>query len=193
MIDIDNKIVHFDVFQEKFCCNLQKCKGKCCIEGDLGAPLTKKEITEIKKILPKIQEFLTPEAKKAIKENNFYCLDFQNEYSTSLCENSEMCVFANIDENKIYYCILEAAYNKKIIDFKKPISCHLYPIRIKKYETIETVNYDEWDICEDALIKGKEKNINVLDFLKEPLIRKYGEKWFEKAKIAEKYCKNLTK
>lgn len=188
MIEIDNKIVSFDVFQQKFCCDVSKCKGACCVEGDLGAGLTEEEIKKIKEILPLIKSFLTEEANKIITERGFCELEFGDEYTTNLCKNG-MCIFANIDENNIYYCIFEKAFNLGIINFLKPISCHLYPIRIKKYDTMETVNYDEWQICKDAIEKGKELNISVLDFLEKPLIRKYGRQWFDEAQCAKEYFK----
>ncbi len=192
MIDIDNKIVHFDVFKEKFCCDLKKCKGICCIEGDIGAVITTEEKEELEKKIDQILPFLTDEAQKEIKENGIDILDFENEYTTNLCEDG-VCVFGRYDEEGILYCVLEKLYEKNIINFRKPISCYLYPIRIKKFNNLEAVNYDRWKICKDAVIKGKEENITVLDFLKEPLIIKYGEEWYKEAKIAQEYLKDYER
>jgi len=187
MIDIDNKILHFDIFKKNFCCNIKKCKGQCCIEGDLGAPIEEEEIKIIEKNFFKIKKNLSAEALYIINKNGFFVNNPDGEFTISLCENSEICVFAQTTNENIIYCVLENAYNEGIIDFKKPISCHLYPIRIKKYKTMETINYHEWNICEDAVTLGNELNIKIIDFLKEPLIKKYGEKWYEEAMIAKQF------
>jgi hypothetical protein len=185
MIEIDKKIVSFDIFKEKFCCDIEKCKGKCCIEGDLGAPLTDEEIYTINIIAPLITQHLSYEAQLIAAERGFWEQEFGDEYTTNLCADG-MCIFANIDENGLCYCVFERLYANKIIDFIKPISCHLYPIRLKKYSTMETLNYDRWNICEDAVTKGCVKNITVFRFLKEPLIRLYGQEWYDEACACEK-------
>lgn len=192
MIEINNKIVHFDVFKEKFCCDLKKCKGICCIEGDIGAVITEEERKEIRKNINEILPLLTNEAQKEIKTNGIDIVDFENEFTTNLCEDG-LCVFGNYNDEGILYCVLEKAYEQGIINFRKPISCFLYPIRIKKYNKIEAVNYDKWKICKDAISKGIEENITILDFLKKPLIIHYGEEWYKEAKIAQEYLKDYEK
>jgi len=191
MIDIDNKIVHFDVFRKCFCCDIAKCKGICCVEGDSGAPIDPDEEQKLKELLPKIYERLSPEARAVIDENGVSMLDIEGELTTAIIGKAGACVFANVNSDGIVYCEIEKAWEEGIVDFRKPISCHLYPIRIKKYSSFEAVNYDVWNICNDAVALGKEKNIKIFEFLKEPLIRKYGEDWYNEVCIAESYLKNV--
>ena len=180
MIDIDDKILHRDILLQNFCCDINKCKGICCIDGDSGAPLEKEEEEKIKSILPLIYNDLTFEARSEIDKNGISVIDVEDELTTAICKNSGACVFVQYDDSGIAYCVIEKAYEKGLSDFKKPISCHLYPIRIKKYRKFDAINYNVWDICKDAIICGNEKNIKIYEFLKDALIRKYGEEWYNK-------------
>ncbi|MDD3741781.1 MAG: DUF3109 family protein [Bacteroidales bacterium] len=189
MIDIDSKIVHFDIFRKCFACDLSKCKGRCCIEGDSGAPLEIEEEKTLKKILPIIYNTLTTEGKEIIDIKGISMIDVEGELTTTIYGEKGACVFAQYKEDGTAYCTIEKAWEEGLIDFRKPISCHLYPIRIKKYSSFDAVNYNVWDICKDAVILGEKKNINIYEFLKEPLIRKYGEEWYNEACIAAEYLK----
>ena len=191
MIEIDDKIVHFDVFRKCFACDIAKCKGICCVEGDSGAPLEKAEEDKLKEILPKIYNRLSEEAKSVIDEKGVSMLDVEGELTTSIIGKAGACVFANRSADGIIYCEIEKAWEEGLVDFRKPISCHLYPIRVKKYASFEAVNYDVWNICNDAVTLGNERNIKIFEYLKEPLTRKYGEEWYNEMCVAADYVKNI--
>ncbi|BDD03701.1 DUF3109 family protein [Aureibacter tunicatorum] len=179
MILLDNTVISDDVKEQFFVCNYEKCKGACCVEGDLGAPLEENELEILEKIYPHVKPYLSEEGQKAIDEQGLYIKDWEDDYSTPTIDNKE-CAFAYYDENKFLKCGIEQAYNDGKIDYKKPISCHLYPIRVTKYDEFDALNYDRWDICSDACILGDELKVPVYKFLKEPLIRKYGKQWYDK-------------
>lgn len=182
MLEIGRTLISLDVIEKQFCCDLKKCKGICCIEGDSGAPLDEKELAILDDIYPVIEKYLTPKGIKAIKEQGKYLIDTDGDYVTPLINNQE-CAYT-IFENGIAFCAIERAYFDKKIDFRKPVSCHLYPIRITQYIKMDAVNYDKQPFCKDARTCGKQKKTAVYQFLKEPLIRKYGKKWYEQLKIA---------
>lgn len=190
MFDIDNKIVHRDILSKNFACDLKKCKGACCIEGDSGAPLEEDEAEKIKEILPKIIDMLNDDAKKIIQEQGPVIIDIEGDLTTNIIGKGGACVFVTYNDEGIALCSIEQAWQNGLTDFRKPLSCHLYPIRIKKYNNFEAVNFHEWEICKDAIINGTINNIKVYEFLKEALIRKYGEKWYDELKLtAEEYIK----
>lgn len=177
MIELDKVILSDDVRDQFFVCNLQKCKGACCVEGDLGAPLLPEELAILEDIYPTVAPYLSEEGKLAIETQGTSVLDEDNEYSTPTIGGKE-CAYAIYDDRGILKCGIEQAYNDGKIAFKKPISCHLYPIRITQYEEFEAINYDRWHICNPACSFGKELGVPVYKFLKEALIRKYGEAWY---------------
>lgn len=177
MIQIDNKLISEDVFSEQFVCNLSKCKGICCVEGDAGAPLNEEETKILEEIYPKIKPYLRPEGIKAIEEQHTHIVDSDGDLVTPLVNNAE-CAYVIFDEKGWTKCGIEKAYEDGVIDYQKPISCHLYPIRITEYSTFDAVNYHEWDVCSDACALGKELQVKVYQFLKKPLIRKYGEDFY---------------
>jgi len=179
MIDIDNKIVHLDIFEKCFICDIKKCKGICCVEGDSGAPLEEKEAKIIEDILPKIYDRLTEEGKSVIDAKGTSMIDVEGDLTTTIYGNSGACVFTQYDEAGIAYCAIERAWEEGLVEFRKPISCHLYPIRITKYKDFDAVNYNVWDICKDAVKLGNKEGVKIYQFLKEPLIRKYGKEWYE--------------
>ncbi|MDR3326991.1 MAG: DUF3109 family protein [Prevotellaceae bacterium] len=182
MVEIGNTIVSFELFEQMFCCDLQQCKGCCCVEGDAGAPLAKSEIEKINEILPKLLDFLTPKAKEVIERQGISYIDLQGEDVTSLVDGKE-CVFAYF-ENEICLCALEKACNKHITDFPKPISCHLYPVIIDQYDDFVAVNIHHHTLCRSAEICGKTNKIHLYKFLKKPLIRRFGTHWYAELKRA---------
>lgn len=184
MLQIDRAIVHLDIIFRKFLCNLNKCKGICCVEGDSGAPITEEEATQIKELLPLIIERLTDEARRTIEEKGCCIKDFEDELTTTTINVNGPCVFTQYDEKGTAYCVIEKAYEDGLTHFQKPLSCHLYPIRIKKYADFDAVNYHEWEICKDAKVLGNRKSVYVYEFLKDPLIRVYGKEWYEELCIA---------
>lgn len=179
MIEVDHVVLSDDIKDEFFVCNLEKCKGACCVEGDLGAPLNDNELEILEEIYPLVEPYLMPEGRAAIAAQGKYILDEEGDHSTTTIQGKE-CAYALYDDNKILKCGIEQAYIDGKISYKKPISCHLYPIRISKYDNFEAVNYDRWHICSDACSFGTELGIPVYKFLKEPLIRQYGEEWYNR-------------
>ena len=193
MIQIDDKLISEDLFSEEFVCNLAKCKGICCVEGDAGAPLDEDETHILDEIYPKIKSYLRPEGIQAIEEQGTYTLDFEGDLVTPLVNNAE-CAYVIFDEKGYTKCAIEKAYEDGIIDWQKPISCHLYPIRITEYSNFSAINYHEWDICSDACTLGKELGVKVYQFLKKPLIRKYGEEFYQTlSEAAEEWEKEFGK
>lgn len=190
MIQIDDTIISTDILKKEFVCNLQKCKGICCVEGDSGAPLDEDELPVLEEIFPKIKSHLRPEGIKAIEEQGTYVKDFDGEWVTPLVDGNE-CAYVVFEKNGITKCGIEKAYEAGDIDFQKPISCHLYPIRLTKLKEFTAVNYDRWDICSDACSLGKELNVTVAEFLKKPLIKRFGEEWFEELMQAKEEIKKF--
>jgi len=177
MILIDNTCISDDIEDQLFVCNLDKCKGACCVEGDSGAPLEEDELAILDQIYPLVAPYLSEEGKRVIETEGTYTKDFEGDYVTPVINNRE-CAYAIYDTRGILKCGIEEAYNDGKIGFKKPISCHLYPIRVTKYEQYHALNYDRWDICSPACSFGKELGVPVYKFLKDPLIRAYGENWY---------------
>ncbi len=177
MILIDDTVISDDVKDNFFACDLEKCKGACCVEGDLGAPLEDSELEILDRIYEHVEPILSEEGKAAIREQGKYVLDEDNEYSTPTIHGKE-CAYAIYDEKGILKCGIEQVYHQGKIDFPKPISCHLYPIRITKYDQYEAINYSRWHICDPACSLGASMKLPIYKFLKTPLIRKYGEQWY---------------
>tara|TARA_B100001250_G_C19449452_1_gene635342 strand:+ start:32 stop:628 length:597 start_codon:yes stop_codon:yes gene_type:complete len=176
MIKVEDKIISLDVFEKHFVCDLNACKGACCVEGDSGAPITVKEEKKLKKIYKDIKPYMRKEGILEIENKGVAVLDFEGELTTPLVNGRE-CAFV-FYENKISKCAIEKAYIEGKTNFKKPISCHLFPIRIKQYLGFDAVNYEKIKICKPARRCGAKLEIRVYEYLKEPLIRKYGEKWY---------------
>jgi hypothetical protein len=177
MIKVGEVLVSDDIRSVEFVCHLEKCKGACCVEGDLGAPLEEDELEQMKLIQKQVKPYLTAEGLRAIKEQGPYILDEDGDYSTPTIGGRE-CAYAHYDDKGILKCGIEQAWLDKKIGFRKPISCHLYPIRITKKKDFEAVNYHKWSICSAACSNGKALKVPLYKFLKEPLIRKYGEAWY---------------
>ncbi len=179
MIQIDDKLISEDIFSEEFVCNLSKCKGACCVEGDVGAPLDREETAILERIFDQVKPYLRPEGVKALEEQGTWTVDpLDNDFVTPMV-NGEECAYVIFDEKGITKCGIEEAYEDGAVDWQKPISCHLYPIRVKEYSGFTALNYDRWPICRDACTLGKELQVPVYKFLKTPLIRKYGEEFYE--------------
>lgn len=177
MIKVGEVLVSDDLKTVEFVCHLEKCKGACCVEGDLGAPLEEDELPVMHEIQKAVAPYLTDAGRKAIEGQGPYILDEDGDYSTPTIEGKE-CAYAHYDEKGILKCGIEQAHLDGKISFRKPISCHLYPIRITKKEGFEAVNYHKWNICSDACKLGSALGVPLYKFLKDPLIRKYGEDWY---------------
>ena len=178
MIKIDNKIISRNLFEKDFACNLISCKGLCCVEGDSGAPITKREEEVLNNNLDKIIPYMSKKGAAVIKKEGVSIIDSDGDLTTPLVNNRE-CAFSYL-ENGITKCSIEKAYLKESTGFKKPISCHLFPIRITQYEKFDAINYEKIKICQSACDFGEQQKIPLYLFLKEPLIRKYGFKFYDK-------------
>jgi len=179
MFFIDDILVNDEIYEENFICNIKKCKGACCWEGDFGAPLDAEEIEIIEKDLDKIMPFLSDEGQKHITEKGFFTYyEDLKKNGTGLLPNAH-CIFLTFKEG-IGKCGIEQAYENEKTSFKKPISCHLYPIRVDKNEEngFDVLKYDKWDICSEACKLGEQKRVRVFEFLKEALVRKYGSVFY---------------
>lgn len=177
MLEIGGHLVSEELIKENFICNLEKCKGVCCIEGDSGAPLNEDELSILEDIYPKVKPYMTQKGIEAIEQQGTSVKDFEGDYTTTCVAINKECAYVTW-ENGITKCAIEKAYEDKVIDWKKPISCHLYPIRLTQYPEFDMLHYDRWSICSDACTLGNEHKVRVYQFLKEPLIRKYGEDWY---------------
>jgi hypothetical protein len=184
MIQIDDKIISQEIFDQQFVCDLNACKGACCVEGDSGAPLLKNEAQELEKFYPIIKKYLSSNGKKAIKKQGFSIIDADNDLTTPLVNNRE-CAYVYYNAG-ITKCAIEKAYLEDGISFKKPISCHLYPIRITEYKEFDAINYESNKICSPACKLGELLKVSVFRFLKEPLIRKYGKSFYTELEVVEK-------
>jgi hypothetical protein len=176
MIEIGKSIVSSELLTSHFTCNLKACKGACCVMGDSGAPLEDDEVEILKEIYPKLKPFLREESIATIDKQGTSVVDFENDKVTPL-NNGKECAYT-LFKNGIALCGIEKAYNEGVISFRKPLSCHLYPVRIKKYKASDAVNYDRWDICKPAITLGENLKMPVYRFVKDALGRKYGEEWF---------------
>lgn len=186
MIAIENTLISEDVLEKKFVCDLNACKGACCVAGDSGAPLDKEELQLIDSVLEDVKPYMVKKGLKAINKYGAYVIDHEGDYTTTLVSPGAECAFVFFDEQKIAKCSIEQAYRDGKIKWQKPISCHLYPIRIKKLKDYDAVNYDKWDVCKPACECGKKLDVPVYKFLKEPLIRKFGKEWFKQLEQSAK-------
>ncbi|MCI4649603.1 DUF3109 family protein [Phaeodactylibacter sp.] len=196
MLMIGEILISDDVVNEQFICNLNACKGACCWEGDYGAPLEQEELRTLERIYDDIRPFLSPAGRAVIESegpHTYYEGDAQ-EFGTPLIDNGP-CAYMTYDEQGVAQCGIERAYKAGATDFKKPISCHLYPIRVVRHEAtgMEALNYDRWDICSAACTLGKKHQMPVYQFLKEALIRKYGEDFYHQLDAAAKELPQLKK
>lgn len=186
MFLIQNTLVSLDVLEKEFCCDLDTCRGCCCIEGDAGCPITDEELKQIEAILPDLLPQMTKEAREVVQKKGLSYLDPSGEQVLSIV-NGKDCIFARTDHQGWCYCLLEkrakSQESRAKSQFIKPISCHLYPIRLTKVGEYTGVEYHRWDICHCARIKGKKLHLPLYQFLKEPLIRRFGQEWYNELEL----------
>lgn len=183
MFQLGKTIVSEEILEREFVCNLSACKGTCCIDGDAGAPLSEEETKIMEAIYPKVKPYLRPEGIAAIEAQGTWVKGEDGDFETTLIEGKD-CAYVIFDGDTAL-CGIEQAYNEGIVDWKKPVSCHLYPIRVKDFTEFTAVNYDKWHICDDACTLGKELQVPVYKFVKEALVRRFGEDWYlELEKVA---------
>lgn len=189
MLQIDDTVISLELLDEHFVCDLGSCKGICCIEGDDGAPLEDAEVKIIEDLLPVIWDDLTEISKEVIRKQGVSYIDDDGEPVTSIVNGAE-CVFTYTDETGVCKCAIEKAYRAGKTDFYKPISCHLYPVRLQKYNEFTAVNYHRWNVCNCARTLGGKLGTPIYRFLREPLIRRFGAAWYEQLEIADAELKN---
>ncbi|MCK7589258.1 DUF3109 family protein [Subsaxibacter sp. CAU 1640] len=187
MFQLGKTIISEDIIKKDFVCNLSACKGACCVDGDAGAPLELEETKILEAIYPKVKPFLRKEGIAAIEAQGTFTTNDWGEHETTLIDGAD-CAYVIFDKKGTALCGIEEAYNQGAVDWKKPVSCHLYPIRVKDYTEFSAVNYHKWEICDDACTLGIELQVPVYKFVKQALIRKFGEDWYmELEKVAEKF------
>ena len=192
MLAIANTLISEDIIEKQFVCDLNACKGACCVKGDYGAPLEKEEMSILDNIYEKVKPYMTDEGITAVENQGKYLLYEKKEWVTPLAK-SKACAYT-VFENNVAKCGIEKAFYDGKINFKKPISCHLYPIRITVQKNgYEALNYDRWNVCKAACKLGKSLQVPVFKFLKESLTRKYGKKWYRQLEIAAEMMEEKSK
>lgn len=186
MIEIGRTILSDDVFEKHFVCDILKCKGACCIEGDSGAPLTDDEAAMIELEYSNFENYLPEKHKKEVEKQGFSVIDSDGDLVTPLVDNRQ-CAFSFYDERGILKCAIEKAYFEGKSKFRKPISCHLFPIRITEYKRFDAVNYQELEICKPGRECGASEQVPLYKFLQEPLIKKYGADWYAQVELAAEH------
>ncbi len=178
MMQIGDAVVSTELVERFFSCDLDACLGACCIEGDAGAPITQEEYDQLKQILPDVWDDLLPRAREQITECGVGYLDPEGELVTQIVDGKN-CVFSCYLPGGKCICAIEKAYSEGRIAWRKPLSCYLYPVRVKRYPSYTAVNYDRWKICKSAEVAGRLRKTRVYEFLREPLIARFGETWYD--------------
>ncbi|MBO4955513.1 MAG: DUF3109 family protein [Muribaculaceae bacterium] len=178
MLQIQDALVSLDLAEEFFCCDLDRCLGECCIEGDAGAPITEAEFEQLKKLVDIVEPYLLPSAKERIAEAGVGYVDEEGDLVTQIVDGRN-CVFTTYAEGGKCLCAIEKAYREGKCAMRKPISCYLYPLRLTQYPTFTAVNYHKWKICKCARTLGKAKGIRLYEFMREPLIERFGQEWYD--------------
>lgn len=174
----ENTLVSLDLAERFFCCDLDSCLGECCIEGDAGAPITKEEYEKIKSILPVIKDDMLPQGIAEVEERGVGYIDEEGDLVTTIVDGRN-CAFTCYGPDGMCQCAIEKAYRAGRTDFYKPISCHLYPLRLTEYPTFTAVNYHRWKICRAAESFGRKNGIRLYRFLEGPLVRRFGQEWYD--------------
>ncbi|MDE6783589.1 MAG: DUF3109 family protein [Paramuribaculum sp.] len=178
MLQIKDALVSLDLAEEFFCCDLDSCLGECCIEGDAGAPITETEYEELKRLVEVVEPYLLPAAKERIAEAGVGYVDEEGDLVTQIVDGRN-CVFTTYGPGGKCLCAIEKAYREGKCSMRKPISCYLYPLRLTEYPTFTAVNYHRWKICKCARVAGRAKGIRLYEFMREPLIERFGQEWYD--------------
>lgn len=192
MLIVGNVLVSEELIDKCFCCDLVQCKGECCVDGDLGAPVAPEEVAELEEYFPDYQKYMTEEGVAVVQNGGTFVFNGDDTFETPLVESNNACAFA-VAENGIVKCAIEKCFLNGDIPFRKPVSCYLYPIRIRRVGDYDALNYDHWSICKTAVENGNKLKVPVYRFLKEPLIAKYGESWYEELEEMVALRKENTK
>ncbi|MDE5625365.1 MAG: DUF3109 family protein [Muribaculaceae bacterium] len=183
MLEIQDTLVTLDLAEEYFCCDLDKCLGACCIEGDAGAPVSLEEIGKLEEVFPEVKADMLPRAVEEVAENGVAYPDADGEMVTTLLDGAN-CAFCTFAKGGVCLCAIDKAYREGRVAWRKPSSCALYPVRIKQYPTFTAVNYHRWSICRDAIANGRKLGIRLYQFLEGPLTERFGQEWYAELKEA---------
>lgn len=183
MLQIGNALVSLDLAERFFCCDLDACKGQCCIEGDAGAPVTEEEVKEIEGALPVVKRYMLPDGIKEVEKHGCSYIDSEGDLVTTIVDGRD-CAFTCRGEGGICLCAIEKARRSGETNVEKPISCALYPLRLTEYPTFTAVNYHRWSICRPAEEHGKKIGMRLYQFLEGPLTRRFGKEWYEELALA---------
>ncbi len=187
IIQIEDCLISEEIFTEYFACDYEKCKGVCCIIGASGAPLEESELEKIERNYDKFSPQMQEKGRKTIEQVGFHEIDWDGDIVTPLIDGKEECAYAAFDDNNNCFCAMEKCWFKGQGDFRKPMSCWLYPIRVSKLSNgMKGINFHRWHICQDAFNKGKKENIRVYEFLREPLIHHFGKGFYAALEEASK-------
>jgi len=178
MFAIQHTLVSQDLLDKHFVCDLNACKGACCVKGDAGAPLEDEEISTLEDILDDVLPYMDDAGRAAVHANGVFEIDVDGDAGTTLIADGR-CAFATITDQGVVTCAIERAHADGKVAFKKPVSCHLYPIRVTSLKNYEAVNYNRWDICSPACACGTKLQVPLFRFVKEALVRKYGQQWYD--------------
>lgn len=193
MLQIQNTLVSLDLAEQFFCCDLDKCLGQCCIDGDAGAPITPAEKEILEQITPKLMPELLPAAQREIESEGVAYVDEEGDLVTSIVDGRN-CVYTCYAEGGKCLCAIDRAYRRGECSFRKPISCYLYPLRLTEYPTFTAVNYHRWKICRSAETNGRNLGIRLYQFMREPLIERFGQEWYDElVEACEAYLEEYGK
>lgn len=184
MIEIDGKVINTEIFRRRFICDISKCKGTCCYDGDSGAPLEEDELEKLTEVYPTVKPYLSDEENEEIAKQGLWVTDRDGDLVTPIIRGCE-CVYTNREEDGTWSCAIEKAYREGKTKWRKPISCYLYPIRVSKTRKYEMLNFHEWEVCRPAVELGEKIGTPAYKFLKEPIIAKYGEEFYNELEQVE--------
>ncbi|WP_372973183.1 DUF3109 family protein [Muriicola sp.] len=191
MFQLGKTLVSEEIIEKDFVCNLSACKGACCVDGDAGAPLEESETGMLEAIYPEVKPFLRPEGIKAIETQGSWVIGEDGEWETPLIDGKE-CAYTVFNPDGIAKCGIEEAFNQGATAWRKPVSCHLYPVRVKEYSSLTAVNYHKWQLCDPACELGEQLQVPVFRFVRDALIRKFGEQWYAELEEAARDHRTLS-
>lgn len=183
MLQIQNALVSLDLAEEFFVCDLAKCLGQCCIEGDAGAPITEDEKKKLEEVLPVVWDDLLPAAREVIERQGVAYTDEEGDLVTSIVDGRD-CVFTTYAPGGMCLCAVEKAFREGKCDWSKPMSCYLYPLRLTEYPDFTAVNYHRWKICKCARTLGRKEGVRLYEFMRGPLTERFGAEWYDELKQA---------
>ncbi len=191
MIAIRDTLVSEELLDKHFVCDLSACKGACCVEGESGAPLDQDELELLEEVWPKVKPYLPAEGIKAVEKQGFYVVDSDGDYVTPLVKGKH-CAYTIFEKDGTAKCGIEKAWKDGKISFRKPVSCHLYPVRLKQGSPFIKVEYHTWKICKPACVCGEQLKVSVFHFLKEALVRRFGKSWYQELELVNRERQKLN-